>query len=64
MAKINIYFQNLNEETQQELWQLVKEELETKENQKVETGEEREEITDEVIDDYINCHNFVNYFEI
>jgi len=55
MAKINIYFEDLNEQAQAELWEAVKEELEA-EN---ETQPDNEEI-----DDHINRNNSANEFII
>ena len=55
MAKINIYFVDLNEEAQQRIIEEIKAEM------KEEDGKIP---TDEMIDDYINRNNGVNTFEI
>jgi len=66
MAKINIYFGELNEDAQNEIWQAVREELKDEIQEKQEDNSEisPETIENEVIDDYINCHNFANEFII
>ena len=55
MAKINIYFEDLNEEAQQRIIEEIKAEM------KEEDGKIP---TDEMIDDYINRNNGANTFEI
>ena len=59
MTKINIYFQDLNKEVQNKMREEVRRELK-------EAGDFSPEVyvDDEVVDDYINRHNFANEFEI
>jgi len=62
MAKINIYFDELNEDARNEIWEAVREELKNEIQEMKEDNPEigPETIEHEVIDDYINCHNFAN----
>lgn len=68
MVKINIYFQDLSQDCQDEIWQKVQNEfissgmVEYKEED--ETEEEFNARLTETIDDYINCHNLANEFAI
>ena len=55
MAKINIYFQDLNEQAQSELWEAVREEPE---------AENEGQPNNEEIDDHINRNNFANEFVV
>ncbi|XOB41567.1 MAG: hypothetical protein ACKKMS_02505 [Candidatus Nealsonbacteria bacterium] len=66
MAKINIYFQDLNENAQQEVWQAVKEELEEDIKNEIEFQPDLDPqtIKSETIENHINCHNFANEFVI
>lgn len=66
MVKINIYYQDLNQDAQTEIWQKVQNEfissgmIEYKNED--ETEEEFNARLYEAVDDYINCHNFANEF--
>lgn len=68
MVKINIYYQDLNQDAQEEIWQKVQNEFIS--SGIIEYGDEDETEEDfnarlsETIDDYINCHNFANEFVV
>lgn len=66
MAKIIIYFQDLKDETRDEIWQTVREELidngDIEPRREDETEAEFEERVLGEVDDYINRHNFANEF--
>lgn len=66
MAKINIYFEELCDSSKEELRKVLNEEM--KEEIEVAIGEhsdnDPEDIRDEVIDNFINVHNFANEFVI
>lgn len=68
MIKHTIYFQDLKEDTQAELWQAVQKELlasgEVEYRGEDESEEEFETRLQEAIDDYINCHNFAHEFSL
>lgn len=68
MVKINIYYQDLNQDAQDEVWQKVQNELissgEVEYRNEDETEDEFQNRLNEEIDYYINCHNFVNEFMI
>jgi len=64
MPKINIYFEDLNEQAQKELYEEVKEYL----KEEIEEAIEANALTDpdliewEIVMDYIKEHNFANEF--
>jgi len=60
--KQNIYFQNLNQEIQQEIIEKLQNELKDEIREVVESGINEETAKLEVVDYYINTHNFVNEF--
>ncbi len=66
MVKLNIYFQDLKEDTQGELWQAIQKELLSRSQieykQEDETEEEFKQRLEEETDYYINSHNFANEF--
>tara|TARA_B100000315_G_scaffold146425_1_gene135358 strand:+ start:792 stop:998 length:207 start_codon:yes stop_codon:yes gene_type:complete len=66
MIKINIFFQDLKEDTQGKVWQVVQKELlsrgEVEYKQEDETEEEFSQRLEEETDYYINCHNLANEF--
>ncbi len=66
MVKLNIYFQDLKEDTQGELWQAIQKELLSRSQieykQEDETEEEFNQRLEEETDYYINTHNFANEF--
>lgn len=68
MVKINIYYQDLNQDAQDEVWQKVQNELisngEVEYRNEDETEDEFQDRLNEEIDYYINCHNFANEFII
>ena len=66
MVKLNIFFQDLNDETQWRLWQTVEKELlargEVEYKEEDETEDEFKRRLHEAVDDYINRHNQANEF--
>jgi len=66
MAKINIYFQDLNQNAKDEMWEEVRGELYSKIRETIESlpGKDPDGIANEIIDSYINEHNFANEFKI
>jgi len=66
MAKINIYFQDLSEEAQQEVVKELEEKLsgEIHDAWDLNPQIDFETTKQEMIDDYINTHNFANEFII
>ena len=66
MAKINLYWQDLKEETQLDLIAELKKELASDIQQEKEDNLNLDPDTLEVefIDNYINTHNFANEFKI
>ena len=66
MAKINIYFEDLNEQTKDELWQEVRAQIKEEAREFVENNPhlDIQSIESEMIDDYINEHNLANEFII
>ena len=65
MAKIKIFWNDLTEETKEEIWEAVKQELqeEIKEAQEA-SQKDTEDVENEVIDDYINRNNSGVFFEV
>jgi len=57
-----IYWQDLNEETQAKIIEQLKGELREEIEEAVESGIDRETAEIEIIDNYINTHNFANEF--
>jgi hypothetical protein len=71
MAKVKLYFQDLNEALQAEIRQELKNELKDEISESVNslygeqyTLEQYYQIEDEVIDDYINRNNTGSFYEI
>lgn len=66
MAKITLYFKDLNEENQAEIRKQLKEELKGNIDDSIKENPDAdpETITNEVIESYINEHNFANEFKI
>jgi len=66
MPKINIYFEDLNEKAQKELYEEVKEYLKEEIEEAIEENPfaEPEAIEWEIVMSYINEHNFANEFII
>lgn len=64
MTKINIYFQDLNEDKQEELKELIRQEIIEDNKEEIEKGEINENDIEEMVDNYINCNNFKNEYEI
>jgi predicted house-cleaning noncanonical NTP pyrophosphatase (MazG superfamily) len=57
-----IYWQDLSEGTQEEIIEQLKEELRDEIEEAVENGVDKETAEIEVVDNYINTHNFANEF--
>lgn len=66
MAKINIYFEDLNEQTKDELWQEVRAQIKEQAREAIKNNPhlDLQSIESEMIDDYINEHNLANEFII
>jgi len=68
MTEINIYFNDLAETVQEELWRKVTKDLldngEVSQKGRHESEEEFQRRLDEETDHYINCNNFANRFII
>jgi len=68
MVKLNVFFQDLNEDAQAKLWQAVQRELlasgKVEYRTEDETEEEFQQRLQEEIDHYINCHNLANEFSL
>lgn len=68
MTEIKIYFSDLAETAQEQLWQKVTQELlnngEVSPKGRYESDEEFQRRIEEETDHYINCHNFANRFVI
>lgn len=66
MLTLNIYFEDLNTETQNEIYQILRKKLGEEINEAKEScpDVDPETIEAEVIEDYINTHNFANEFTI
>jgi len=59
MIKLNIYFEDLREDTKEEIIQMLKEDQATKDAvaEEVKQGLNKETAENEIIDNYINTHN-------
>ena len=59
MIKLNIYFEDLREETKEEIIQMLKEDKEIIDEveESIESGIDKETAENEIIDNYINTHN-------
>ena len=55
---MTIFFQDLREEVQQEIIEELKERLLPEIEEVIESGIDRETAEIEIVDDYINTHNF------
>ncbi len=55
---MTIFFQNLNEETQEEIIDELKERLKSEIQEAVEDGIDRQTAETEIVDYYLNVHNF------
>lgn len=67
MIKINIYFQDLNQDAQDEIWRKIQNELISNgvlERNEDETEEEFNTRLYEAVEGYIYCRNFANEFVI
>lgn len=68
MTEVNIYFNDLAERVQEELWGKVQEELlnygEVSPQGRNESREDFQRRLEEETDHYLNTHNFVNRFLI
>jgi len=68
MVKLNVFFQDLNQDAQARLWQGVQRDLlasgEVEYRGEDETEEKFQERLQEAIDHYINCHNLANEFSL
>ena len=68
MPKINIYFQDLKESAQGQIWQAVQDQLLAQEMIEPKKDDESEEVFEarlqESIDHYINTHNFAHEYSI
>jgi len=58
--KLNIYFEDLREETKEEIIQELKEELknEIEETYNLDPTADKQQIENEIVDNYLNTHNF------
>lgn len=68
MVSLNICFEDLDLEAQERLWRQVQRELlssgQVEPKLEDETEEEFQERLTEETDEYINCHNFTNQFQV
>lgn len=68
MAEVNIYFNDLASEAQEELWRRVQQELldygEVEPKDEDESEEWFQQRLGEAVDFYINTHNFAHRFSI
>jgi len=68
MVKLSVFFQDLNDETQWQLWQMAERELlsrrEVEYRDEEETEDEFQRRLHEAVDDYINRHNQSNEFRL
>lgn len=68
MVSLNIFFDDLDLEAQERLWQKVQRELfssgQVEPKLEDETEEEFQERLTEETDEYINGHNFANQFQL
>jgi len=65
MAKITIFFQDLNDDVQEEIiYQLTAELKEEIKEAAERLGVEEEDVAIEVVSDWINTHNFGVHYEI
>ena len=66
MIKLKIYFEDLREETKEEIIQMLREEQETEDavEEEVKNGMDRKTAENEIIDNYINVNNRGVEYEI
>jgi hypothetical protein len=68
MVKLNIFYEDLKQDTQSKIWQQVQKELLARAmvdyREEDETEEGFQARLEEETDHYINCHNFANEFTL